>query len=100
MASHALRMDGVTTTMRPFAEIESKADKLNIELGFELLKQIATKPSLGDAIPDGAYVIHVVEGEPEVSAYNYALGERMASTGRRIAVCHWGRVSQSPNKRI
>jgi len=73
-------------------EVQERAKELNFELGFRFLQDVISDPMLSDRIPEGAHIVHIIEGESDVSAFNLALGARAADEGAKVIVVRWERV--------
>lgn len=60
----------------------------NLALVTAFTKAVISDPLLGAEIPKGATLVLLPDDDPELAAYNTALGERARAAGRTIYVQH------------
>jgi len=89
MATDVLERGKVDRSMSPLDEIKERALRLNADLGARLIKEAIKDPTVLASIEDGVTLIHAIEGEPEVTAYNYFLGHKARERGEEVRVIHW-----------
>lgn len=56
----------------------------NLALVSAFTQAIIADPSLGEEIPKGATLVLIPDDDPELAAYNRALGERAQAAGKTV----------------